>query len=140
MAEQRSPGIDPRFDPVFQHGYEPAAHTPAPAPVPDAIVVPEFAPTAVAASAGAVDDDIEPVGRNPWLVALLLCSLALIALGVGMLVAFGTGVVVNGSSSTSNPFQLAMQTVLYQAPPALMIAGFLGLAGWIGIGAVARRP
>ena len=138
MAEQRSPGIDPRFDPVFQRGYEPAAHTPAPAPVPDAIVVPEFAPTVVAASAGAVDDDIEPVGRNPWLVALLLCSLALIALGVGMLVAFG----MLGSMSalgSQRVLEMTIQTLLYQAPPALLIAGFVGLAVRLACGALMRR-
>jgi hypothetical protein len=106
--------------------------------VADAIVVPEFSPTVVAASTAAPDDDIEPAGRNPWLLALLVCSLAFIALGVGMLVALGMAGSMSAIGS-QRVVDMTIQYMLYQAPPALLLAGFVGLAVRLACGALMRR-
>jgi hypothetical protein len=141
--------VDPRFDPVFQRGYDPQKHgapkrrarpprvederveTPATAPRD------ERTPPAAAPVEQPEADEEAPRGRNPFRIALLLTSLGSIALSAYLLYL----------QLTRDPLQQYYgnntgRVFWGQFVDSLMIplltAGFLGLILWLALGAVAR--
>ncbi|HTE61702.1 MAG TPA: hypothetical protein VK631_15220 [Solirubrobacteraceae bacterium] len=102
MAGDRDAGVDPRFDPVFQRGYDPAVHSgrqprttprhgtePTPviaspeAPEPRAAAVPAVEQVASApgpdTTSPVTDAEFETHSRNPFRLALLLVSIGFAA-------------------------------------------------------------
>ncbi len=146
MAKNSAP--DPRFDPRFQRGYDgPQPAPPATPALPSPI---EPAPDPVAARATEHDheqvDEVEPQAgaddnvfwspprRNPFAIALLVASLAVIAVGLWLI----WGVVSAPSFPDGNdPAAQAFALIQQQLSPALLIAGVLGLVGWLVLGALA---
>ena len=160
------PTVDPRFDPRFQRGYSASAPPPprpressGPVPVssrPDPVEVPAFArPVAERAPAPAAPADRpvprveptvtleteldEPLPVNPWRVALLVLSLALIGLAAWLLWMFGTGSGYFYSTGSSDVVLMLLQQVLYQAPTGMITAGLLGFVAWVALGALWPR-
>jgi hypothetical protein len=154
MAKNSAP--DPRFDPRFQRGYEgpepPAPSTPAlpspvgsspsspaPASAPEiqreptarAVQEPGGSPESSAASDG--DPSWAPPRRNPFALALLIAGLAMIAVG-GWLV--WTVVTASSFPDGYDRAAQAFSLVQQQLTPPLMIAGFLGVVGWLVLGAL----
>jgi H+/Cl- antiporter ClcA len=150
VADEPAPPVDPRFDPVFQRGYDPAVHPPvarrsvlrAPA-APPAIglpPVPVAAPDSPAVAVEAVEaDEPEPERRNPWLLALLLVSIGLLV--VAGLFLWSVGQNNFYSSGTPDAAEIMIQQLAYWLPPALIVAGVLGIILRVALGAVrvARR-
>lgn len=152
MAEEPGPPVDPRFDPVFQRGYDPAVHPPVgrrsvlrgsaarPAastvPVPVIPPMPQAAPAEVTPPVAEAELEPEPEVRlrNPWLLALLLVS-------IGLLVAAGVFLWSVGqrniySSGNPDAAEIMVQQLAYMLPPALIVAGVLGIMLRIALGAV----
>jgi hypothetical protein len=137
VSDESRPSVDPRFDPIFQRGYDPALH-PAPAapsrapwrlePVDDPVALPQ-----------AAEDGAGP--PNPWRRALLLTSAVLLVAAVVLLWALGQRDVYSTSSSRPDAAEVMVQQLSYQLPPALIIAGAFGVVLWVALGAVrsARR-
>lgn len=145
MTETSS--VDPRFDPVFQRGYDPAVH-PRPAgsalagggmrrsvlderpPVdgaPEPIVVPRFeAPPAKPVPPPVQQlEELESEPRNPWLVVLVVVSLVFLLAGGALLVSYGN--LNMGYSSQSQIVSVVLQNLSYQLPPPLITVGLTGL-------------
>lgn len=142
------PPVDPRFDPVFQRGYDPAQHgepaTSAPSPTYTAepAAVSHRAPAAHAAAAADVAPVVEvelPGPPNPWLRVLLVVSLAMLVLAVLLFYLLATGPSGNGVNGR-DALATVIQSLQYQAPPALLTAGFVGLALRLSLGLLLRRP
>lgn len=132
MAEKR-PEVDPRFDPVFQRGYDPEVHV---APAKPARVDARWPETfeEVVVAAGEHDDEAEP--RNPWPLALLLVSVAMVVLAVGLAWWYGQRVSAN---SIPDAMELFLQQLGYQVVPALLIGGIFGIVLWIALGLLRGR-
>ena len=150
MAKKK--GIDPRFDPRFQRGFDgtgaPLDMTP-PAP---AASVDKAAPDAVAAEqqpsppaaapepmTSGVPDELEPLRRfNPFRLALLLTSIGALVFAVwlmwqgvdSLLLAYGGG---------TDPWMQFVAQLDYSLPTPLLTGGLLGLVLWLAIGIVAPR-
>jgi hypothetical protein len=151
MAKKSAP--DPRFDPRFQRGYdgpEPdAPPTPAvPSPIepggssrePAGRGAADIAPASDAGRPSEprdeADDDAlwSPPRRNPFAIALLVGSLALIAIGLWLI-----WTVASASSYPDGYDRAAQALALVQQvlSPALLLAGLLGVIGWLVLGALA---
>src|SRR3954467_1378154 len=150
MAKKSAP--DPRFAPRFQRGYDgpepdapatpavpspletarsspgPAAHPAAEtAPAPDAGRAPEHG--------GAADDDAlwSPPRRNPFAIALLVGGIVMIAVGLWLIWTVVTqSTYPDGNDRAAQAFGLVQS----QVTPALLIAGLLGIIGWLVLGAL----
>ena len=145
MADDEAPEVDPRFDPVFQRGYDPAVHAPAarrsvlrtpaerPAPLP---APPERAPEPAPAPVREEEPEEDEVSRrNPWLLALLLVSIGLLIAAGVLLWRVGQRDVYSGSSLPTGA-ELMVQQLAYMLPPGLIVAGFVGIVLRVAIGAV----
>lgn len=146
MSPEEKPGLDPRFDPVFQRGYDPEVHEVHAQPRrtsarPDSIGQP---PTARNAGPEPADipveelQEAEPDVPNPWRRALLLTSVGL------LLAAFVFVWMVGQRDIYSTPgipdvAELFLQQLSYQLPTPLLVGGVLGLLTWVALGAIRRR-
>jgi hypothetical protein len=160
MPENPDAEVDPRFDPVFQRGYDPEKHggrRPRSAPrhgtepVPIASIrgappaAPDAArPTAAAAVPGAKaatepDTDVRLTARNPYRLALLIASIVAIA-GAALAIwnRVGEDVYYGGFSGTNQGLLFRSQLIAALPVPALT-GGILGLILWLAIGAMAHR-
>jgi len=152
----KNSGPDPRFDPRFQRGYDgpepdapatpaasspldsaggsrPAASTPAPSDGDTAHGVAD-----VVAPAASSDEDgfWSPPRRNPFALALLLGSLAMIAVGLWLFWTVATASTFpNGYDRTAQALSILQQ----ELTPALLMAGLLGVIAWVVLGA-GRAP
>lgn len=154
MAGDRDAGVDPRFDPVFQRGYDPDRHRtrvrpPAPvepverepvvttAPPPAA---PRGEPEAPPAESAPPEEEYLPPRRNPFRLALLLGSLAAIAGSVVVLwrriAQDPYGGYGGYGGDVGQVFYQQFSDALF-AP--LLTGGLLGLILWIAIGALRSR-
>ena len=161
MAGPRDAEVDPRFDPLFQRGYDPGKHRTRVRP---AARVEERAertrlepaePRRVDVangpeqeSAGAVPDanpqderesEYEPPRRNPFRLVLLAGSVAAIV-GAGLLLwnRISSDPYYYGAPNSDLVAVFAdnfVQAVL----PALTTGGFIGLILWLGLGALRRH-
>lgn len=141
MTDQ--PPLDPRYDPRYQRGFaapEPEVWRPQEEVPPAGLIeVPRFERAPDTEKPGAdvaapVDED-EP--RNPWLLALLLVSVGLLALGV--FVAYSLGANARGADIGADPWQIMWQQLRYQLPSPLITAGLVGIAARIAAAAFAER-
>jgi len=152
----KSPTPDPRFDPRFQRGYD--------GPEPDAPATPAMpSPIQSAASSrppASQDASVSPLGadrpaeptdtldgdalwspprRNPFAIALLVGGVVMIAVGLWLVWTVVTqSTYPDGNDKAAQAFGLVQQ----QVTPALLIAGLLGIIGWLVLGALpasARR-
>lgn len=140
MARAQDGGVDPRFDPQFQRGYDPKRHRPPavepvetePEPVePEPVDTPADDTSALEASA--------PAPRlNPFRLALLLASIASI----------GGGALVVWKRVTEDPYYYGVgfdvtETFVHQLVDALLVplltGGLLGLCIWLALGALRPR-
>ncbi|HEX7833977.1 MAG TPA: hypothetical protein VF479_00750 [Pseudolysinimonas sp.] len=166
MAGDRDAEVDPRFDPVFQRGYDPALHggrrarttarhATGPIPIasprqPLAPVAAEPAePTAPAETtaspdvaehaAPGADADVTRSTRNPFRLALLIVSIVAIAAAAWMIWnRVGEDVYYGGFSGTNQG--LLFRSQLFAALPVpLLTGGILGVILWLAIGAMAHR-
>ena len=162
MSENRDTGVDPRFDPVFQRGYDPKVHGgrrvrttarhatgPTPivstrqplAPVADAAAEPAPAPEPTAdvlpPAEPAVDLSLHT--RNPFRLALLVVSIVSIAVAALLLWnRVGEDMYYGGFSGTNQG--LLFRSQLFAALPVpLLTGGLLGLTLWVALGAMAHR-
>jgi hypothetical protein len=147
MADETGSGVDPRFNPAFQRGFDPSVpieeYVPASAPAAGTptVAAPTAAPTqavptdADAASeaesllrtnASATDTDSPasevPAARNPFFVALLVVALLLIGAGTWLFV------------STENQFdssQVQSQGDYVSLTSLIEFAPFLALVGGV---------
>jgi hypothetical protein len=164
MAGDRDAEVDPRFDPVFQRGYDPKVHggrrshsTPrhatAPTPVarPMAVVPAPVDPPAAEKDARRLErvepvervdpmDYVEPVAshRNPFRLALLIGSV--LAIGAAALIMWRQ---LNdpyryGATGTDVGAQFLQQFTDSLLVP-LLTGGLIGLTLWLAIGALQRR-
>lgn len=148
MAEVTGPPVDPRFDPVFQRGYDPAVHAPVarrsvlrarPAVIPPMPVSEPDAPAEAPVAAVVDDAELEPARRNPWLLALLLTSIGLLVTAGAFLWSVGQRNLY--SSGTPDAAEILLQQLAYMLPPALIVAGVLGIMLRVALGALkADRP
>jgi hypothetical protein len=162
MAENQDAEVDPRFDPVFQRGYDPKVHgerRPRTTPRHGTALVPiesvrepasRDAPAAAATVEPPTPDpsdapvvDAEPDlalrARNPFRVALLIASIVSIFAATLMIWSrIGEDAYYGGFSGTD---QLALfrSQLIAAAPVPLLTGGLLGLILWLAIGAVAHR-
>jgi hypothetical protein len=152
MAKMSGP--DPRFDPRFQRGYDgPEPDAPSTPAMPSPLEVGRSSPreagipspsdsdaargTAdLAAPAGdsAVEGLWAPPRRNPFALALLLGSLAMIAVGVWFFWSvFTASSFPDGNDRAAQTFNLVQQ----ELTPALFIVGLLGVITWLVLGSLA---
>ena len=147
-------GFDPRYNPEFQRGFDPAIHTgpetsqetheripsppgtvlpripPVPAPAADRVASPpaDGAQTAEAPSdAAAIDRDISP-WRNPYVIVLALIGVVLLAAGVGAF-RWSVGQVYGGAAYDSGATQAEMEEAMLTAQLAWGLSPLLALAG-----------
>jgi hypothetical protein len=138
-----TPDVDPRFDPRFQRGFDAAIHrvpkSERPTPV-VAQVIPAPAPEEPAETPAGRDAEHATVGRNPFHLALLLASLASIV-GSAVVYWFWYDAARNGFSY--NSFTPSWEFFWAQfggsIPGPLLSAGFIGLVGWVALGAFVVR-
>jgi len=143
MVADRDAGIDPRFDPVFQRGYDAGKHRRRPAPrveerreatrletTPEETQHPD--PSVV--STGSTTDR-----RNPFRLILLLVSIAAIGGAVAMLWHRITADPFYYSGPVNDQQAYFVDTLLTALLPALTLGGLVGVVLWLAIGAV-RRP
>ena len=150
MADDEVPEVDPRFDPVFQRGYDPAVHAapvrrsvlraPAvkPAPLPVAPTAAEVPPVVGVEHEDQDELEDEPHRRNPWLLALVLVSTAFLAAAGVFLWVIGQRDIYS-FSGTPAAAELMVQQLSYMLPPALIVAGVLGLVLRVALGALRGR-
>jgi hypothetical protein len=167
MAGDRDAEVDPRFDPVFQRGYDPKVHgerraravprhgtgpvnietfrepaVPAAAePAPPESSAPSLAvaPAPGPSSTAAAATDLTLQARNPFRLALLIASV--VSIGVAALMIWnriGEDVYYGGFSGTDVP-SLFRSQLFGAAPVPLLTGGMLGLILWLAIGAMAHR-
>jgi hypothetical protein len=166
VSENRDTGVDPRFDPVFQRGYDPKVHGgrrvrttarhatgPTPivstrqplAPVADAAAEPAPAPEPTADVLPPAEPRSEPAvdlslhTRNPFRLALLVVSIVSIAVAALLLWnRVGEDMYYGGFSGTNQG--LLFRSQLFAALPVpLLTGGLLGLTLWVALGAMAHR-
>jgi hypothetical protein len=155
MTTNPDADVDPRFDPVFQRGYDPAVHrsavarsaarrpeperTPSPSPAPPpAEPVAELAPDAEFESESEATEAAEAPRFNPFRLVLLLASIAALA-GAALILwkKISSDPYYYGSISDNEAlFRDALVTALL---PSLTTGGMIGLALWLALGALRRR-
>lgn len=161
MPENPDAEVDPRFDPVFQRGYDPSVHggrrprsvsRHATEPVPIASIRPsEAEPPEAQAEAPAhalaadrdtgtdITDDLVLHARNPWRLALLITSVVAIAISAWLIwTRIGEDAFYGGFSGTNQALLFRSQLVA-ALPVPLLTAGILGVILWLAIGAMAYR-
>jgi hypothetical protein len=152
----RDAEVDPRFDPVFQRGYDPKLHgarRPRSAPRSDAPpveiashrqpeeppVVSPPEPSLPAADPSAAPADLTLEARNPWRLALLIASVVAIAISVWLIwTRIGEDAFYGGFSGTNQALLFRSQLVA-ALPVPLLTGGILGVILWLAIGAMAHR-
>lgn len=172
MTDTQDGGVDPRFDPRFQRGYDPEVHRtgaprrpdPADAPVLRVTAPPITPPTARPAAPrverrgeqpGAErptsddalpSDDAEPgeetddeTRRNPFLIALPVVSILLLALASALLVRNATPGQQGVTSSEDGVLDMVVAQLAYLAPQGLIAGAVVGLALWLALLAVSPR-
>jgi hypothetical protein len=168
MAEQPEV-VDPRFDPRFQRGFDPASASasasvapPPPGSAPAIASAPERAAEPAAIERRSApgsqgqhtdpddsdtfddpDDAPVPAGRNPFRLALLAFGIALPLVSIALLLATqDIRKEFLTTSSAGSPELWTMQALLGIIPTATMTAGVLALGAWIALGALdsVRRP
>jgi hypothetical protein len=161
VPRDRDAGVDPRFDPVFQRGYDPKVHgerrargassrAPAPMPIetfraPEAPKATEPSPPAPAQQPSsaetvlAADDHLTMHARNPFRLALLIASVMSIA-SAALLIwnRIGEDSYYGGFSGT-DAASLFRSQLLAAVPVPLLTGGLLGLILWLAIGAMSHR-
>lgn len=164
MAGDRDAEVDPRFDPVFQRGYDPKLHDrrhprsvsrPDAEPVPiashrqpeEGLVATPPDPSAAAKPARPAASDSPPDpeadltlgARNPWRLALLIASVIAIAIATWLIgTRIGEDAFYGGFSGTNQALLFRSQLVA-ALPVPLLTAGLLGIILWLAIGAMAHR-
>jgi hypothetical protein len=156
MAGKRDADVDPRFDPVFQRGYDPAVHTargrparseqpreavpPAPAPEPVSSPVEVAAPAAGAETSPTPAPDYEPPRYNPFRLILLVTSLAAIA-GAGALLwrRIATDPYGGYGGYGGDTARIFVDQLMDASLAPLLTGGLLGICLWIALGALRRR-
>lgn len=147
MAEDRS--LDPRFDPRYQRGFDPATMPVEPsilrAPVEEVGPVPPASPVLPPSREGerlAIPDDddeeFEPAPtRNPFRLALLLVSIGLLVVAGALTwwVANNQNAFLSGSAAET-AWNWTFQSLTQVVPPAAFVAGFVGLGAWLALGAL----
>jgi hypothetical protein len=151
MPEERS--LDPRFDPRYQRGFDPSTLPVEPdtlrAPAEDAGPVPPASPVPAPTvrDQGRLDDDErddEELGqvptRNPFRLALLLVSIGFLVLAAAILwwTANNQSAYLYGSAVESAQGWM-FQSLTSTLPAAAIVAGFVGFAIWLGLGALAAK-
>lgn len=142
--------LDPRFDPQFQRGFDPAVHTSRQRPRPPVVEpvettgehpgVPADSIREVSPAPATTDDDLEPRPRNPYRLILLIVSLAAIA-GAGVLLwrrieqdPYGGYGGYGGDTA-----QVFVQQFTDSLLVPLLTGGLLGICLWLALGALRRR-
>jgi hypothetical protein len=148
MPEERS--LDPRFDPRYQRGFDPSTMPVEPetlrAPVEEAGPVPPTSPVPAPPERERerfdaderVDEELESApSRNPFRLALLLVSIGFLVLAAAILWWDANNQTIYPYGSALETAQGRMfQTLVGILPPAAIVAGFVGLAIWLGLGAL----
>ena len=153
MPEERS--LDPRFDPRYQRGFDPSTMPVEPetlrapveqvGPVPPASTVPP-PPTRERERLGTDDggdgdeEFVPGSSRNPFRLALLLVSIGFLVLAAAILwwTANNQSAYLYGSAvETAQGWMF--QSLTTTLPPAAIVAGFVGLAIWLGLGALGAK-
>jgi hypothetical protein len=145
MADPSEESLDPRFDPRYQRGYAaapvptPAPPTPAPEPIaePELDSLPEsdLQIRNEADSANEIDD--VPAGRDPFRIALLAGRVALIVIAFAIVI----WVLQNPhyfDVTNGDAVMQAWQQLSSTLPPALLVAGLVGLGMWLALGVIDR--
>ena len=165
MAENRDAGVDPRFDPVFQRGYDPNLHggrrarttarhatgpipiasprqplapgadEPATAPAAEQPAPHLTEPAAVASS----EPDVALSARNPFRLALLIVSIVAIAAAAWLIWNRVGAEMFYGGYSGTDQKELFLSQLRAALPVPLLTGGLLGVILWLGIGALAHR-
>ncbi len=143
MANPPEESLDPRFDPRYQRGYATAAvpvQAP-PAPAPEPVAPPETDP---APEEEIFDEDIAadefdeaPVGRDPFRIALLAGSIALVVIAFSIVI----WVLQNPhyfDVTNGDAVMQAWQQLSSTLPPALLVAGLVGIGMWLALGVIDR--
>ena len=166
MSENRDTGVDPRFDPVFQRGYDPKVHggrrvrtTARHATGPTPIVSPRQSLAPVADSAAVPTPPVEPTPdvlppaeprgepaidlslhtRNPFRLALLAVSIVSIAVAALLIWnRVGEDIYYGGFSGTNQGLLFRSQ-LFASLPVPMLTGGLLGLTLWVALGAMAHR-
>ena len=168
MAEDRDAEVDPRFDPVFQRGYDPKVHggrrprpaprhatapTPiAPAARPMAVVpAPVDAPRAAGRRraprtasqprrACRRRPTVEPVAarRNPFRLALLIASIVAIGAACADLDAGSARTSTTAASRAPTQARCSCSQLIDALLVPLLTGGLIGLILWLAIGAHRR--
>jgi hypothetical protein len=135
----RDAGVDPRFDPMFQRGYDPKLHRRPPRaaePAREPRPAPESPRAEPVDRQGApVSPETLPPPRNPYRLALLLVSIAAIA-GAALLLWRRLGEEPYYGTQTGTLF---VTQLLDNLPTPVLTGGIIGLCLWLAIGAVGRR-
>ena len=145
MADPSEESLDPRFDPRYQRGYAaaPVSMPAPPEPVPEPIAAPE--PDSPTESDLEIRDDTDssdaadeaPVGRDPFRIALLAGSVALIVIAFAIVI----WVLQNPhyfDVTNGDAVMQAWQQLSSTLPPALLVAGLVGLGMWLALGVIDR--
>ncbi len=157
MAENRDAEVDPRFDPVFQRGYDPNVH--GSRPVRDAAVRPgEWASAAAPADPRAAErgvpeaeiaDQVVPVTEgfipeveeqervNPFRLALLLASVGAIG-GAALMLWLKIDEAVGTFPSPYDVGELFTEQFTDALLVPLLAGGLIGLSLWLALGALPR--
>jgi hypothetical protein len=133
----RDAGVDPRFDPMFQRGYDPKVHR-RPPRVAEPMRQPRPAPDSPQAEP--VDRQNSPAApetpaRNPYRLALLLVSIAAIA-GAALVLWRRLSEEPYYGTQTGSLFTTQL---LDNLTLPLLTGGIIGLCLWLALGAVQRR-
>ncbi|MDQ1562356.1 MAG: hypothetical protein QOE85_1697 [Actinomycetota bacterium] len=143
MNDETQSDIDPRFDPAFQRGFDPATpvreHEPAPLPrvavptvpvtTPDPVVPAAHEPPPATLDAEDKADasfDSHP-GRNPYLLILGVVAVILVAVGVWLFVQ--SGAQFNSREVRSQGDYMSLDATIHMAP----FISLLGAATAIGV-------
>jgi hypothetical protein len=143
MNDETRSDIDPRFDPAFQRGFDPATpvreREPAPLPraappsVPVAPPVPVVQaahepPSATLDAEEIADSSLEShPGRNPYLLVLGVVAIILVAVGVWLFVQ--SGAQFNSREVRSQGDYMSLDATIHMAP----FISLLGAATAIGV-------
>jgi hypothetical protein len=153
MPEERS--LDPRFDPRYQRGFDPSTMPVEPetvrAPVEQVAPLPPASPVSPRPTRHQerLEEDQDEEGdeefeqaptRNPFRLALLLLSIGFLALAAAILwwTANNQSAYLYGSAvETAQGWMF--QSLTASLPAAAIVAGFVGLAIWLGLGALSAQ-